>query len=65
MKDSAGTERTEEEVLEMARRTADYLTRSELLRMVVEASGGVEWLPADMTRCDCHDLWYDACEAYA
>ncbi len=64
MKDSAGTEKTDAEVRKLAMETARQMAYTDLLDLAIEAGGGLEWLPQDMTRCECHGLWYDACEVY-
>ena len=64
MKDSAGTERTVEEVRKAALETAHQMGERQIMQVLVDEVGGWENLPADFTRCDCHGLWYDQCEVY-
>ncbi len=62
--DSAGNERTVEQVQRLARETMFQMGEHVVLDMMV-GMVGVEGLPAELTRCDCHGLWYDECEVYA
>jgi hypothetical protein len=64
VKDSAGHERTIEEVRREAYKTARMMAPKDLFAALVEACGGVENLPESFTCCDCHGLWYDQCEKY-
>lgn len=64
MKDSAGNERTVEQVEMLARTTLGQMSTGEVADMLIEAAGGVGGLPETLTRCDCHGLWYDECELY-
>jgi len=64
VKDSAGNERTEEQVRKIARDTAYQMGVTAVLDAFAEEVGGYDNLPADMTRCECHGLWYDECEAF-
>jgi hypothetical protein len=63
VKDSAGNERTDEQVKELVRRTLRDMSRSEVAELVIDG-WGLAGLPPDLTRCPCHDLWYDECEVY-
>ena len=62
--DSAGNTRTEDEVTKMARDTLDHMSKTEIIEMLVKAVGSVQAMPPEMTKCPCHGLWYDKCEAY-
>jgi hypothetical protein len=64
VKDSAGTERTIEDIQKSARATARQMGDTEVLDVLVDEVGGWDRLPDFFTRCDCHGLWYDQCEAY-
>lgn len=61
MKDSAGNERTEEQVRKMAKDTLSQMSTYEVLDLLGPSPS---WWPDELTQCDCHGLWYDECEAY-